>query len=299
MKKHKGLLKFDVFLTAFYILIVLYVLSMLFLLLFGVLNSVKDTVDFDIMNNIFGLPSKKRGWQFGNYIRIFNEFKVSVKAQGEAPRPVYIEEMFLNSLLYSALMSIFCIATQVMVSYTIARFDTKLGKIIYTVAIIVMLVPIVGSLPSQVRFAQLFNLNNSLIGICIMNCKYPGIYFLVFYATFKSLPSAYSEAAQLDGASYWRVFLQIYLPMITSTLSAVFILYFITYWNEYQLPMLFLPLKPTVAYGLYMYQSNVDTSMSTPIKLAAAISTCIPVILLFVIFRNKIMGNVTIGGIKG
>jgi multiple sugar transport system permease protein len=87
--------------------------------------------------------------------------------------------------------------------------------------------------------------------------------------------------------------------MVGSTIAAVFILYFIQFWNDYQLPMIFLPLKPTVSYGLYKFQNNVNTTMSTPIKLCAAFVSAVPVIILFIAFRNKIMGNVAMGGIKG
>ena len=88
--------------------------------------------------------------------------------------------------------------------------------------------------------------------------------------------------------------------MISSTIAAVFILYFIQYWNEYQIAMIFLPTKPTISYGLYYITSGPKSSeYSDPTRLSAAFVSCIPVIILFIFFRNKIMGNVNAGGIKG
>lgn len=290
--------KMDVFTIVVYALIILYVLSMLYLLLFGMMNSFKH--QFDFKENKFGLPSSKwGGWQFSNYGELFVKFIVPITSEEGGGRSVYIEEMFLNTILYAGLMSIFTISTQVMVAYIVAKHNFKFNKIIYTTAIIVMLIPIVGSLPSQIRFAHELNLNNSILGVCIMNCKYPGIYFLVFYAAFKSVPFTYSEAAQLDGAGFFKIFMQIMLPMIGSTVVAVFILYFIQFWNEYQLPMIFLPEYPTVSYGLYLYDNSSDGYITTPLRLGAAFMTCIPVILLFIIFGKKIMGNVAVGGLKG
>ena len=149
----------------------------------------------------------------------------------------------------------------VVTAYVVSKYRFKGQKIIYTVAIIVMLIPIVGSLPSQVRFAEIFNFRNNIVGVCIMNCKYPGLYFLVFYAAFKNVSWTYSEAAQIDGAGHFKIFIQIMLPMILSTISAVFILYFISFWNEYTLPMIFLPDYPTVSYGLYYFFHNFSFNL--------------------------------------
>jgi len=295
--KNKIKQTFDAFKIIVYSLILVYIASMLYLLFFGALNSVKDWKDFNL-GNILGLPSKEFGWAFDNYVRVINEFYVEIRTK-TGIFPVYIEEMFLNAFLYAVSMSLFSIATQVMTAYAVSKYNFRGSKFIYMVAVVVMLIPIVGALPSQVEFAHFFNFDNSLIGICIMNCKYPGIYFLVFYAAFKNVSWTYSEAAQIDGAGHLKIFLQIMLPMVGSTIAAVFILHFIQFWNDYQLPMIFLPLKPTVSYGLYKFQNNVNTTMSTPIKLCAAFVSAVPVIILFIAFRNKIMGNVAMGGIKG
>ena len=164
-------------------------------------------------------------------------------------------------------------------------------------AIIVMLLPIIGSLAAEVQMADAFNFRNNLLGICLMKCKYAGLYFLVFYATFKSVSWTYAEAAQIDGAGHFKIFIEIMLPLIKSTAFAVFILLFIEFWNDYYTPMIFLPQAPTMSYGLFVFQT--DNRASTPIQLAACLITCLPVLVLFVIFKDKIMGNVTMGGIKG
>ena len=119
----------------------------------------------------------------------------------------------------------------------------------------------------------------------------------MFYATFKSLPWTFAEAAQIDGAGHFRTFIQIMLPLIRSTLFAVFILLFIEHWNDYYTPMVFLPEKPTMSYGLFIFQT--DNKASTPIQLAACILACVPILIVFAAFKDKIMSNVTMGGIKG
>ena len=194
-------------------------------------------------------------------------------------------------------MALFNMATQIMVAYATAKYDFKLKPVLYGVAVIVMLLPIIGSLASEVQMANTFNFTNNLLGICLMKCKYAGLYFLVFYATFKGVSWTYAEAAQIDGAGHFKIFIQIMLPLIKSTAFAVFILLFIEFWNDYYTPMIFLPLAPTMSYGLFVFQTN--NGASVPIQLAACLLTCLPILVLFVAFKDKIMGNVTMGGIKG
>lgn len=291
-KKTKMSRKMDAFQVVLYVIVTIYCLSMIYVLFFGFLNSLKDATDYE-WNNPFGLPSKEFGWHFDNYAKVLSEFKVFTLGGNE----VYLMQMFFNSLSYAVLMSLFCMATQIITAYAIAKYDFKGKSVLYGVAVVVMLLPIIGSLASEVQMAEAFNFRNNLIGVCIMKCKYPGLYFLVFYATFKGLSWTYAEAAQIDGAGHFRIFIEIMLPLIKSTVFAVFILLFIEYWNDYYTPMVFLPESPTMSYGLFLFQT--DNKASTPVQLASCLMACLPILVVFVAFKDKIMSNVTMGGIKG
>lgn len=286
--------RMDAFQIILYVIVAVYCLSMVYVLLFGLINSLKDATDFEWLNP-FGFPHKEFGWKFDNYSKVLKEFKVSSMSMGG--EEVGFMGMFVNSLLYAVFMSLFSMATQIIVAYAIAKYDFKLKPILYGVAVIVMLLPIIGSLASEVQMADTFNFRNNLLGICLMKCKYAGLYFLVFYATFRSVSWTYAEAAQIDGAGHLKIFIEIMLPLIKSTVFAVFILLFIEFWNDYYTPMIFLPQSPTMSYGLFVFQT--DNRASQPIQLAACLLTCLPILVLFVVFKNKIMGNVTMGGLKG
>lgn len=286
--------RMDAFQIILYVIVAVYCLSMVYVLLFGLINSLKDATDFEWLNP-FGFPHKEFGWKFDNYSKVLKEFKVSNMSMGG--EEVGFMGMFVNSLLYAVFMSLFSMATQIMVAYAIAKYDFRLKPLLYGVAVIVMLLPIIGSLASEVQMADTFNFRNNLLGICLMKCKYAGLYFLVFYATFRSVSWTYAEAAQIDGAGHLKIFIEIMLPLIKSTVFAVFILLFIEFWNDYYTPMIFLPQSPTMSYGLFVFQT--DNRASQPIQLAACLLTCLPILVLFVVFKNKIMGNVTMGGLKG
>lgn len=291
-KKTKMSHKMDAFEIVLYVIVTIYCLSMIYVLLFGLINSLKDATDYE-WNNPFGLPSKEFGWHFDNYAKVLTEFKVFTLGGNE----VYLMQMFFNSLFYAVFMSLFCMATQIITAYAIAKYDFRFKSVLYGVAVVVMLLPIIGSLASEVQMAEAFNFRNNLIGVCIMKCKYPGLYFLVFYATFKGLSWTYAEAAQIDGAGHFKIFIEIMLPLIRSTVFAVFILLFIEYWNDYYTPMVFLPESPTMSYGLFLFQT--DNKASTPVQLASCLMACLPILVVFVAFKDKIMSNVTMGGIKG
>jgi len=293
-RKNRISRKMDFFQIILYAIVALYCLSMVYVLFFGLINSLKSATDYE-WKNPFGFPSKGEefGWHFDNYSQVLTDFTVLTLGG----KTVGFAAMFFNSLLYAVLMSLFCMATQIMTAYAIAKYDFKLKPVLYGVAVVVMLLPIIGSLAAEVQMADAFNFRNSLVGICIMKCKYPGIYFLVFYATFKGVSWTYAEAAQIDGAGHFKIFIEIMLPLIKSTIFAVFILLFIEYWNDYYTPMVFLPEQPTMSYGLFVIQNENQTS--TPIQLASCLVTCLPILVLFVAFKDKIMGNVTMGGIKG
>ena len=286
-------IKMDAFQIILYVIVSLYCLTMLAVLAFGVINSLKTVDDYDYLNP-FGLPhAAEGGWQFVNYIKVFSEFTVTTVGAKE----VGLIKMFFNSILYAGLMSLFCVATQVITAYAVAKYNFKGKNIIYSVAIIVMILPIIGSLASEVQIADAFGFRNSVLGVCLMRCKYTGIYFLVFYATFKSLSWSYAEAAQIDGASHFGTFFHIMLPLIKGTIFAVFILLFIEHWNDYYTPLVFLPEKPTLSYGLFTFQD--DNEGSIPLQFSACFLASIPILLVFIAFKDKIMGNVTMGGIKG
>lgn len=286
--------RMDAFQIILYVIVAVYCLSMVYVLLFGLINSLKDATDFEWLNP-FGFPHKEFGWKFDNYSKVLKEFKVSSMSMGG--EEVGFMGMFVNSLLYAVFMSLLSMATQIMVAYAIAKYDFRLKPLLYGVAVIVMLLPIIGSLASEVQMADTFNFRNNLLGICLMKCKYAGLYFLVFYATFRSVSWTYAEAAQIDGAGHLKIFIEIMLPLIKSTVFAVFILLFIEFWNDYYTPMIFLPQSPTMSYGLFVFQT--DNRASQPIQLAACLLTCLPILVLFVVFKNKIMGNVTMGSLKG
>ena len=125
------------------------------------------------------------------------------------------------------------------------------------------------------------------------------MHFLIFYGVFKALPKDFSEAAYVDGASNLMVMLKIILPLVRNTFFTIMLIKFIDFWNDYYMTMSFMPNIKTLAFGLYEYSQSYKPAISSaPMKLAGCCILAVPILVLFFCFHNKIMGNVSMGGIK-
>ena len=287
--KNAGPLKIIAFL-----LIALYTAVLLYLLLWGLLTAFKDEWDFVVGKNIFGLPSKEFGWCFTNFKDAYELFEVQIKGTNYASAI----QQYGNSLLYAGGVTVVAVLSKLLVAYAVAKYNFFLKKILYFIAIFVMLLPIVGSLPSMLRVLRFLGIYDTYLGVLFMNCGFTGMYFLLYHAAFSSISDTYREAAEIDGAGHFTVLFKIMMPLVSSTTFAISIMTFIQLWNAYEQPMLYLPSMPTIAYGLFQF-SKSSHSANAPALMSAAYMVCIPTIILFIIFRDKIMVNVSVGGIKG
>ncbi len=277
------------------IILAAYVFSILFMLGWAFITTFRSY--FDFLSNPIAFPSKII---FQNWIDTFTLFAVPVYKNGVLYAQYYIEMMFLFSVLYAVGCAFMQTATGCICAYLTAKYKFKLGKIVYALVIITMIIPIVGSLPSELMMLRTLGLYDSFFGMYFMKMNFLGMYFLVFYATFKSLSWGYAESAFMDGASHLTVMLRIMLPLARTTFLAVFILNFIVYWNDYQIPMLFLPSYPTMAFGLfYMKFAATQNFGKLPLQLTGCMMVALPVFVLFAVFQKRMMGNLTMGGLKG
>ena len=163
-----------------------------------------------------------------------------------------------------------------------------------------MFIPLVGTTPATLILYKKLMIYDSLLGILITHAGFGGTYFLVLVGCFEAVPNSLSEAAKIDGASNFRVMFSINFRMVMTTMVGIYILNFITAWNDFNTPLMYLPSRPTLAYGLWSFKGSSDPYVSQiPVQLAAVFLSMIPIIILFVFLKNKIMGNLVVGGVKG
>jgi raffinose/stachyose/melibiose transport system permease protein len=272
------------------LLLLLYTVSLLLPIFWGVITSLKTRGDF--VENALGLPTV---WKFSNYADIYKNFLVITPSR----TAVGFWGMLGNSLLYAVISAFLGALSPFLAAYAVAKFRFKFGKIVYGIVIVVMVVPIVGALPSEIRMLHAIGLYDSFFGAWLMKAYFTGIYFLVFHAAFVNIPKEFSEAAEIDGAGRIFVLIRIVLPLVRNVFMTVLLIKFIEFWNDYQMPMLYMPSHPTLAFGAYRMQFNTETIMSSvPMQIGSCMLVLIPILVLYLIFHNRLIGNVTMGGVK-
>ncbi len=275
------------------VLLIAYAVTLFIPLLWGFITSFKGRLDF--LGNVVGLPKK---WEW-NYEKVYELFKVTIQTP-TGQEDVGVGMMFVYGFLYAIGSAFFATLIPCITSYLCARFPYKFSKLIYTVVIVVMIIPIIGSLPSEIRMAKALGMFDTIWGVWLMKANFLGMYFLVFYAAFKSLPKAYSEAARIDGAGNFTILLQIMLPLVKNTFFTVMLINFITFWNDYQTPLIYLPSYPTIAVGMYQMSQTTENGMSaTPMRMAGSMMMLIPILIIFIRYQKRLLGNLTVGGVKG
>lgn len=291
--------KLSLFESVVMVLLILYGVAVVGLLLWGFIASFRN--DQAVVQRPWAIFEDLT---LDNYSDVFNNFKTFKYVDG-GTQTVYFEEMFLNSLLYAgggALMQTLCTA---IVAYLTAKYDNTCSKIVHYTVIVTLTLPIVGNLASMLQVTKSLKLFDSIVGSWIMKFGFNNIYYLIFYAFFKKISWEYAESAFLDGGSHYTVFFRIMLPLAMPLMATVFLLNFIQYWNDFETPYMFLPNHTTA--GIMLYMSIIggggswagEGVIALTSQLAAAFLVFLPIFVLFLVFRNKIMGNLSEGGIKG
>ena len=209
--------------------------------------------------------------------------------------------MLLNSIWYAGGTAFFSVLFSSMGAYVVAKYNFRGRGFVYAFAIVTMMVPVMGSLPSQLRYVRAIgSLNSPLYAITM--CQLLGTIFIVMHSAFKSISWEYAEAAFIDGAGPFSVFFRIMLPQASSVLVAMFLTNFIWLWADSETPMIFFDDLPPVALGLYQYKQIVDSNdpyASVPTFYAGLIMCMIPSLVLFSVFQKTLMDIQMGGGLKG
>ncbi|MBO5277641.1 MAG: carbohydrate ABC transporter permease [Clostridia bacterium] len=306
--------KFSPITIAMLVVLSIYCFILLFMLLWALMQVFKFPMDFN--KNPVWFPTTKNkqvGFTFINF-KILSAYTETEWMPVDAANPrVPLVEVFINSIVYSLGGSLMNAMVMCIMAYLTARYAYLYSKIIYAIVIVVMVIPIVGAQASEIQVLSMLGLYNTRFGFLVLKASFVGMYFLVFYETFKNIPMTYSEAAMIDGASDWCIMTKICLPLVLNVFTTIALITFIQFWNDYQMAMLYMPDYPTLSYFLFQVQnqtqevrvSGLPYGMKTirsdyvPIKMTATVVLMTPILILFIALHERLMGNLSIGGIKG
>lgn len=246
-----------------------------------VINSFKTRLT--IYDNPFWIP---KVWNFTNYATVVRDGNFLT----------YFKNTLFVVVLSLLLVSFFAS----LAAYAFARNTSKLFTFLYYFFIAGLMLPIkIASirLLEIVRTLGLLNTIWSLPPIYIAMGLPVGIFILTTFI--RELPSALSEAAYIDGASSWQIYIRIILPLIRSALASVTIYNLIPFWNDLWFPLIFINREDqkTLLLGVTRLFGQYQTDWSK--VLAVLTLAAIPVLGLYLAMSMQFIKGVTAGSVKG
>ena len=236
---------------------------------------------------IFGTPM--RWWpqvpQWSNY--------------SEAMTKVPFARYFVNSLVIVVMNIIGKVLSSSLVAYGFARIDFKGKNVWFAIIIATMMIPWSVLLIPQFMLWNKVGLYNTYAPLILPAFFLDGFYIFLLRQFFATLPLDYDEAALIDGASYFKIYSNIIMPLSKPALMTVAVFTFMNSWNDFIGPMIYLkdPMKSTVSLGLQAFISQYTTEWH--LMMAAATVAVVPMILMFFFAQRYFIEGMTFTGVKG
>lgn len=206
----------------------------------------------------------------------------------------------LNSFVVCAVTLIISMVIGSMAAFAIGRLRWKLAKPCMTYFLIGMMIPVhCVMIPLFTRFARM-GLSNSLVGLMIPYITFSlPVTIFIMTGFFESMPNELIESACIDGASIYKTFFRIALPLSRTGLFVTGLMTFVANWNELLLAMVFISddTRKTLPVSLSKFVGPYNTNYSQ--MFAAIIIAIIPTVVVYCIFSNQIVGGLTAGAVKG
>lgn len=281
-------------LIIFGVLLFIICFSYIYMLVFGVSISLKTLNDF--ADNIFGLPKKI---YYQNYLLAFKRLFVTIQTNDGGSQRVYFTKLLINTLLFAIPPLIITNITQMSVAYVCTKYRFRFNKYMHLIVVFVFVMPAVNSLGQKIVFLRTIGFYDNYWALLYGSIIFADYNFLIWYGTWKGIPTDFIEAARIDGAGHYQTMVRIMFPMVRVQFLVLFVLGFITRWNDYTTVLTTMPSFPVLSYALLSFQWDTTSIASWPtVQIAAAMFVALPCIVLYVCFQPWLTGNLTMGGLK-
>lgn len=255
------------------VLITILALFFLFPLVWMIVSSMKpeSQIYANISNLKAFLPSKNIGDWGSAYASIFHRFPVM--------------RYIFNSVFYAASVTIGSIVVNALAGYGFAKFNFTGRKLLFGLLIALLVIPGTTLLIQQFQIAKSIGILNTALAVILPGISSP-FYIYMFRNAFAAIPDSITEAAELDGASNFRIFWNILLPMTLPTVATVGTLSFIGSWNDYVWPLMVL--TNSDQFPLQVAITNINNTNPVYMNQVMAILTIstVPLILVYIFFQK-------------
>lgn len=269
--------------VAIYILLAVWAIVVLFPFYWMVLTSVKSYSSYN-----------------AEYVPSFITLSPTLQNYADAFTTVSLGQYLLNTLIFTVITTALMLVVITLAAFAFARLEFKGKNIAFTLFLSLMMIPT--ELVVITNFTTITNLGwrNTFIGLILPSVT-SVFYIYLLRENFAQIPDELYYAAKVDGTPDLRYLRKVMIPICRPTLITIIILKVIECWNSYVWPRLITddPDYYLVSNGIQEIRENGFGRENIPAMMAAVVVISIPLILLFLIFRKKVMEGVARGGTKG
>ena len=266
-----------------YALLTLWAVMVLFPFYWMILTSVKTT---NAYNSELTPQFITTSPTLQNYVDAFNK--------------VPLARYFLNTFIFSVITTALMLFVSILAAYAFSRLEFRGKNLVFTAFLSLMMIP--NELVIITNFVTVTNLGlrNSFPGLILPSVA-SVFYIYLLKENFETIPDELYKAAKVDGTSDLKYLLRVVIPIAKPTIVTVTILKVIECWNSYVWPRLI-----TDKQEYYLLSNGIQEIRETgfgrdnyPAMMAAVVVVSVPLVILFLVFRKKIMTGVSRGGLKG
>lgn len=243
---------------------------------------------------------KSYGSYNSEHTPVFFTLSPTLENYWEAFTAVPLGGYLLNTLIFSVITTAIMVVVSTLAAYAFARLEFRGKNLLFALFLSMMMIP--SELVVITNFVTITNLDlrNSFPGLILPSIT-SVFYIYLLKESFEQVPDELYRAAKVDGTSDLKYLWKVMIPICRPTLVTITILKIIECWNSYVWPRLITDNQAyfLVSNGIQEIRENGFGRENIPAMMAAVVVISVPLIVLFLIFRKKIMEGVSRGGMKG
>ena len=243
---------------------------------------------------------KSYGANNAEHVHAFFPLTTTLQNYKDAFTTVPLLGYLINTVIFTLATTILMVVVSTLAAYAFARLRFKGKDLLFTLFLSLMMIP--NELVVITNFVTITNmdLRNTFTGLILPSVT-SVFYIYLLKENFEQVPDELYKAAKVDGTSDLKYLLKVMVPICRPTIVTITILKVIECWNSYVWPRLITddPAYFLVSNGIQEIRENGFGRENIPAMMAAVVVISVPLIVLFLIFRRKIMEGVSRGGMKG
>ena len=243
---------------------------------------------------------KTQGAYNAEEIPKFYTLAPTLKNYNVAFTAVPLARYFLNTLVFTVITTAAMMVVIVLAAFGFARMNFPGKTLVFSLFLSLMMIPNELVIITNYVTITSWNMRNTFAGLILPSVT-SVFYIYLLKENFEQIPEELYKAAKVDGTSDFKYLLRVMVPISKPTLVTITILKVIECWNSYVWPRLITDDKNyyLVSNGIQEIRQNGFGRDNIPAMMAAVVVISIPLVILFLVFRNKIMEGVSRGGTKG